>query len=91
MRNDIIHPGVELDYMLNERNLSQRDLASRIDVAHSLLNNILKGNRHINVNIAIALESAGFKDANYWLMEQMKFNLYHAQKRRRCNQEKEVN
>ncbi|WP_412561856.1 helix-turn-helix domain-containing protein [Winogradskyella sp. MIT101101] len=78
MRNKVIHPGITLDNMLNERSLSQRDLASRIDVAHSLLNNILKGNRNINVHIAIALESAGFEDANYWLMEQMKFNLYQA-------------
>ncbi|MCK0115127.1 HigA family addiction module antitoxin [Gelidibacter sp. F63206] len=79
MPNKIVHPGILLDNMLNERNLSQRDLASRIDVAHSLLNNILKGNRNINVHIAIALESAGFKDANFWLTEQMKFNLYQAQ------------
>ncbi len=79
MQNKIIHPGILLDNMLNERSLSQRDLASRIDVAHSLLNNILKGNRNINVHIAIALESAGFEDANYWLMEQMKFNLNQAQ------------
>ena len=80
MQNKIIHPGIILDNMLNEKSLSQRDLASRIDVAHSLLNNILKGNRNINVNIAIALESAGFKDANYWLTKQMKFNLFEAQK-----------
>ncbi|GGG48868.1 HigA family addiction module antitoxin [Bizionia arctica] len=79
MQNKIIHPGILLDNMLNERSLSQRDLASRIDVAHSLLNNILKGNRNINVHIAIALESAGFEDANYWLIEQMKFNLNQAQ------------
>lgn len=79
MQNTVIHPGITLDNMLNERSLSQRDLASRIDVAHSLLNNILKGNRNINVHIAIALESAGFESANYWLMEQMKFNLYQAQ------------
>lgn len=78
MQNKIIHPGILLDNMLNEKSLSQRDLASRIDVAHSLLNNILKGSRNINVNIAIALESAGFKDANYWLMKQMKFNLHEA-------------
>jgi HTH-type transcriptional regulator/antitoxin HigA len=80
MQNKIIHPGIILDNMLNEKSLSQRDLASRIDVAHSLLNNILKGNRNINIHIAIALESAGFKDANYWLMEQMKYNLHQAQK-----------
>tara|TARA_R110002049_G_scaffold234319_2_gene407555 strand:+ start:4645 stop:5742 length:1098 start_codon:yes stop_codon:yes gene_type:complete len=79
MPNKIIHPGKLLDGMLNERSLSQRDLASRIDVAHSLLNNILKGNRNINVHIAISLESAGFRDANFWLIKQMNYNLHHAQ------------
>ncbi len=78
MKSKIIHPGILLDNMLNERKLSQRDLASRIDVAHSLLNNILKGNRNINVHIAIGLESAGFKDAQYWLMKQVKYNLHRA-------------
>jgi HTH-type transcriptional regulator/antitoxin HigA len=80
MQDKIIHPGITLDKMLNERSLSQRDLASRIDVAHSLLNNILKGSRQINVHIAIALESAGFRKANYWLTKQMKYNLYYAEK-----------
>ncbi|WP_338357169.1 HigA family addiction module antitoxin [Yeosuana marina] len=79
MQNKVIHPGIELDNMLNEKSLSQRDLASRIDVAHSLLNNILKGKRNINVDIAIALESAGFKKADYWLMQQMNYDLNKAQ------------
>jgi HTH-type transcriptional regulator/antitoxin HigA len=60
--------------------MSQRDLSSRIDIAHSLLNSILKGNRAININIAIALESAGFKKADYWLTKQMEYNLHQAQK-----------
>ncbi len=80
MPNKIIHPGKILDEMLNERSLSQRDLASRIDVAHSLLNNILKGSRNINLHIALALESAGFKTADFWLMQQMNYNLYQARK-----------
>ncbi len=79
MENEIIHPGFLLDNMLNDKDLSQRDLAARIDIAHSLLNNILKGNRNINVNIAISLESAGFKAADYWLTKQMRYNLHVAQ------------
>lgn len=80
MPKEFIHPGLLLDKLLNERDLSQRDLASRIDIAHSLLNSILKGSRNINVNIAIALESAGFKTANHWLTKQMQYNLELAQK-----------
>lgn len=74
------HPGVVLCRLLDKRGLSQRDLASRIDVAHSLLNNILKGNRNINVNIAIALESVGFENANYWSTLQMNYDLELAKK-----------
>lgn len=80
MLKEIIHPGLILDKLLTNRGLSQRDLASKIDIAHSLLNNILKGNRNLNINIAIALESANFKTANYWLTKQMEYNLELAQK-----------
>jgi len=75
MSKKILHPGITLNILLEERKLSQRDLADRIDVAYSLLNNVLKGNRNINTSLAIAFESAGLKEANYWLIEQMKYNL----------------
>lgn len=78
MSNKILHPGIMLDNLLAEKGLTQRDLADRIDVAYSLLNNVLKGNRSINTSLAIALESAGFKKADYWLMQQMKYNLHVA-------------
>ncbi|NOY48463.1 MAG: HigA family addiction module antidote protein, partial [Chlorobi bacterium] len=67
MQDKVIHPGILLFNMLNENSLSQRELASKIDIAHSLLNNILKGNRNINTNLAISLETAGFKTAHFWL------------------------
>ncbi len=80
MNTKVIHPGFNLDKLLNDKGMSQRELASQIDIAHSLLNGILKGNRNININIAIALEAAGFKTANYWLVQQVKFNLELAKK-----------
>lgn len=80
MTNKIIHPGIHLEEMLTKNGLSQRDLASRIDIAHSLLNGILKGTRNFNTNIAIALESAGFESADFWLTKQMKYNLMLARK-----------
>ena len=79
MSKKVIHPGLLLDKLLNERSISQRDLASRIDVAHSLLNSILKGHRSINTNIAISLETAGYEEASYWLVKQMEYNLHQAQ------------
>lgn len=78
MPKEILHPGLILEDLLAEKNLSQRDLADRIDIAYSLLNNVLKGNRKINTSLAIALESAGFKTANFWLVQQIKHDLYLA-------------
>ncbi len=78
MSKDINHPGVFLNKLLVDKGISQREFASKINIAHSLLNNILKGNRNININIAISLESARMKTADYWLKEQMKYSLYLA-------------
>jgi HTH-type transcriptional regulator/antitoxin HigA len=75
MPKKVTHPGSILDKLLINKEISQRELASKIDIAHSLLNNILKGNRKINVNIAISLEAAGFKTADYWLTKQMQYSL----------------
>lgn len=75
MPKKVTHPGSILGKLLIIKEISQRELASKIDIAHSLLNNILKGNRNINVNIAISLEAAGFKTAGYWLTKQMQYSL----------------
>ncbi|MCL6217042.1 ImmA/IrrE family metallo-endopeptidase [Zunongwangia pacifica] len=80
MPKHINHPGVNLKEIISERNLSQRDVSAKLDIAHSLLNNILKGNRNINTKIAIALDSAGFGNANDWLTRQMEYDLYIAEK-----------
>lgn len=78
MSKQNLHPGKYLAMILDERGLSQRELASKIDIAHSLLNNILKGNRNINVNIALSLEAAGFKKADYWMKKQIEYLLDQA-------------
>jgi HTH-type transcriptional regulator/antitoxin HigA len=78
MSQKTVHPGVLLESMINERGVSQRDLASKIDVAYSLLNGIIKGNRNINVSIAMSLESAGFEDAIFWLISQSNFDIEQA-------------
>ncbi|MFC6860728.1 helix-turn-helix domain-containing protein [Zunongwangia atlantica] len=79
MSKEVRHPGEFLNKLISERNYSQRDVAAKLDIAHSLLNNILKGNRNINIKIAIALESAGFENAKEWLTRQVKYDLYLAE------------
>lgn len=89
MTNQFRHPGDELSRQLEERRLSQRELASRLDIAHSLLSNILNGNRPINIKLAISLEAAGFDDANKWLTRQMEYDLHEANKDTKLIQKKE--
>jgi HTH-type transcriptional regulator/antitoxin HigA len=73
------HPGVILNELLEQKGISQRELATRLDVAHSQLNNILNGNRAININFALSLQAAGYKDASFWLTKQMEYELSVAQ------------
>lgn len=76
--------------MLDERGLSQRELASKIDIAHSLLNNILKGNRSISINIALSLEAVGFEDASYWLTKQVEYTIYIAKQDKNVSKRSEI-
>lgn len=69
------HPGATLRELLVSESISQRELASLIQIAHSNLHNILSGERSINAEIAVKLEAAGLREATFWLSEQMKFDL----------------
>lgn len=75
MAEQILHPGVLLGKTLDKKGLSQRELASRLDISHSLLSNILNGNRPINMKLAISLEAIDFDTANFWLTKQMEYEL----------------
>jgi HTH-type transcriptional regulator/antitoxin HigA len=75
MAEQILHPGVLLSNMLDKKGLSQRELASRLDIAHSLLSNILNSNRPINMKLAISLEAINFGTADFWLTKQMEYEL----------------
>lgn len=78
MTEQIPHPGKLLGDILDKKGLSQRELASRLDIAHSLLSNILNGNRPISMKLAISLEAIDFNKANFWLTKQMEYELYLA-------------
>ncbi|MBL4879725.1 MAG: ImmA/IrrE family metallo-endopeptidase [Oleispira sp.] len=78
MTTIVSHPGFKLDKMLNDKGLSQRELSSKIDVAHTVLNQILKGNRYLNANIALSLEACGLGIAEEWMKHQIDFQIYEA-------------
>ena len=51
-----VHPGETLNEELKERGIKQKDLATRIGMSPSHLNELIKGKRSFTVDIAMALE-----------------------------------
>jgi HTH-type transcriptional regulator/antitoxin HigA len=69
------HPGEILLDELNAINISQIDFAKQIGLKRSQLNEIIKGKRNINADLALLLEKALGIDADYWLEAQKNFDL----------------
>lgn len=76
------HPGEILADELEARNITQKDFAGQIGMQKSQLNEIIKGKRHINAELAILLEEALDVPAAYWLNAQQGYDLDLARQRR---------
>lgn len=72
------HPGELLIEELESRNLSQSDFAKQIGVKPSLLNEIIKGKRVINTEMALLIEAALGIEAKFWINLQNEYNLQKA-------------
>jgi HTH-type transcriptional regulator/antitoxin HigA len=72
------HPGEILKDELDARGISQSDFAKHIGIQRSQLNEILKGKRGVNADLALLLEEALKIDAEYWLNAQKMFELDEA-------------
>lgn len=73
-----IPPGEYLKDILDKKNLKQREFAITIGMAHSQLNEIIKGKRGISVELAIILEAALNIDKDYWVNLQSNYELTKA-------------
>ena len=69
------HPGELIKDELDERNLTQAKLAESIGVKPSLLNEIIKGKRGINTEMALMLEAALNIPADLLLNLQNDYNM----------------
>lgn len=63
----IIHPGETLKEILEDREMSYRDLAYRIGLAESYISNIVKGVEPITISLAKELENALGVEADFWI------------------------
>ena len=66
-REMIIHPGETLREVLDERNMSQQELALRTGMTPKHISTVLNGEKNISVSFAKKLEYALSIDAEFWI------------------------
>ncbi len=76
------HPGEILADELEARNITQKDFAAQIGMQKSQLNEIIKGKRSVNAELAILLEDTLNVSATYWLNAQQGYDLDTARRKR---------
>jgi HTH-type transcriptional regulator / antitoxin HigA len=73
-RDLIVHPGETLKELLEDREMSQRELALRTDVTEKHVSNIVNCQKPISVNFAKKLEYALGIDASFWINLQSNYD-----------------
>lgn len=68
-----VHPGETLAEELKERGIKQKDLAERIGIQPSHLNELIKGKRSFTVPIAMALEKELGIPYDFWMRRQIHY------------------
>lgn len=69
------HPGILILEELESRGLTQAKLCQQIGVKPSFLNEIIKGKRGVNTELALLLEAALDIPAKFWINLQNEYNL----------------
>ena len=72
------HPGSLILDEIQFRKISQTDLAAQMGIQKSLLNELIKGKRAINADLALLLEQILEIPAEYWMKLQSQYELDHA-------------
>ena len=70
----IIHPGETLAEILEDRDMSQRELSVRTGVTEKHISTVVKGQKSISVAFAKKLEYALGIDASFWINLQANYD-----------------
>ena len=70
-----IHPGELLKDEIEYRGISQKELAKRMGVSYTVLNEVLNGKRAITTEYALLIEAALGIEAAMWVRIQADYNL----------------
>lgn len=76
-----IHPGVILKEDMEMVQITQKEISARTGIPKTVINEIIKGKRNINANIAVRLEYVLFSPAKYWLNLQSAYDEAIARKK----------
>lgn len=75
------HPGeMILEEFLNPLDMTQAELARRLDVSYPRLNEIVKGRRSVTPDTALRLAHVLGMSPDFWLGLQQDWDLWHAMK-----------
>lgn len=69
------HPGELIKDELQERGMTQKQLAAATGIKPSVLSETINGKRAVSKNVAIALENALGISAEIWMNLQVQYNL----------------
>jgi antitoxin HigA-1 len=73
------HPGeMLLEEFLKPLGMSQRELATRINVSYPRVNELIHGKRGVTPDTALRLSKLFGNSATFWLNGQLFWDLYHA-------------
>ncbi len=70
----IIHPGETISEVLEERSISQTELAERTGVSKAYVSNVIAGKKDISANFAYSLEYALGVPKSFWLNLQANYD-----------------
>ena len=70
----LIHPGEIISDVLEERNLTQKELAQRAGVSEIFLSEVIHGKKDISKELAMGLECALEVPCSFWLNLQANYD-----------------
>lgn len=74
------HPGqMLLEEFLEPLDMTQTELAERIDVPFQRVNGLVNGRRGLTPDTALRLSKVFGTSAGFWMNHQLRWDLYHAQ------------
>jgi addiction module HigA family antidote len=82
MSESAFHPGEYIQQELEERRMSQRELARQMGRPYQTVNEIVNGKKAITAETAIDLEGVFGGNAETWLNLQLAYDLTIARQRR---------